>query len=170
MIYVDLDDTLSDMTPYALEYLGVRDYDPTIWALNKHILWPERRIWNHLGMDFWSTMPKSVDFERLVGMLPTFTVLTALPPFNYHDCINGKLEWMDKHLNDVKIIFSNAKERYADPKSILIDDSEINIQRFNESLGLGFLVPRPWNKGISIFDKLQLHLAPLERAENIQLH
>ena len=54
----------------------------------------------------------------------------------------GKLEWINKNLTNVKEIFlvpANEKQEFANPNAILIDDRLSNIEQWRAKGGIGIL-------------------------------
>ena len=59
----------------------------------------------------------------------------------------GKINWIDKNMPEYsrRYLIGPAKQFCAGPDSILVDDSNKNIEDFAEAGGNVILVPRPWN-------------------------
>lgn len=58
----------------------------------------------------------------------------------------GKKIWVKKELGNIKGIYVNnpdIKKKYANKKSILIDDRKDNIKQWKESGGIGILFQTP---------------------------
>ena len=51
----------------------------------------------------------------------------------------GKEFWIKQNLGNIPFILSDNKEKYATKNSILIDDMERNISRWNAAGGIGIL-------------------------------
>jgi len=57
------------------------------------------------------------------------------------------MRWIREHLPAYsrRFLIGPAKEFCANPRSVLIDDSETNVKAFFEAGGHTVLVPREWN-------------------------
>lgn len=102
--------------------------DPKIWA----------KI-DGAGEKFWSTMEWMPDGRQLWNAIEIYkpTVLTA--PSRHESSVEGKKVWLRNNLPDVPYIIDQKKESYADEDSILIDDREKNIKKWEEAGGIGVL-------------------------------
>lgn len=61
---------------------------------------------------------------------------------------DGKRAWLRQHLAhyEKRAVFCTVKEMCAAPCKLLVDDHEVNIDKFIAAGGRGVLVPRPWNR------------------------
>lgn len=90
-------------------------------------------------------LPWESNGKRLLSWFTTrnipFTFLTKPSDHPYTtDCIEGKKIWLHSHgLNNIPVIFSFNKEKYAGVNNILIDDLESNIKKWNTAGGIGLL-------------------------------
>lgn len=162
-IYLDMDGVLVDFVRGYLEYNNV-DVPNTMKSWPKN----EYKIENVVGSaltvpidklpkEFWANLKETPEMNTvLLYCLRCFHrnnlfILTA--PTKHRDCVEGKLQWMDKHLKFMpkdKVIFDKDKWKYANPTSILIDDSDENVELFRKHGGYAILIPRIWNSAISI--------------------
>jgi hypothetical protein len=116
-------------------------------------------FWNQFGQDFWSNLDwtpegKSLlkQVEEMVGQ-SNIGLLTT--PMDTPGCIEGKRQWIAKHLPQYKkqLTTNGAKYLLAAPKKILVDDHDPNCLKFEKlsdgtpTGGKAVLVPRPWNCG-----------------------
>lgn len=102
----------------------------------------DSKIWGAIakaGKNFWSTMLWMDDGHELWDGLKKYdpTILSA--PTNHASSVDGKKEWLKNNLPDVPFIIEQKKEKYADPDSVLIDDREKNIKKWEETGGIGIL-------------------------------
>lgn len=163
-ILLDLDDVLNQFTPFVLEYIGCPapiKYDPAwgfdiIKAANE--LHPfltdftHETFWKQVDRRAWVTVPKSAEFnmllaesEALVGRESVFVCTT---PTEDPECLAGKLEWIHNYLPKWlhrQYIMTPHKYLLAKPGTLLIDDSNDNVNAFRYAGGRSILVPRPWN-------------------------
>ena len=109
-------------------------------------------FWNPLGEEFWATlepMPQMLEiidiFTRLYGQ-DNLCLLTQ--PILTPGCIDGKMRWIKKYLPAFRrrFLIGPAKEFCAHADSILFDDSERNISKFEAAGGNALLVPGLWNR------------------------
>lgn len=99
-------------------------------------------------------MPGALDMVRTAYLLyagePTeFCILSATGTNRQDEVERQKLAWLDKHLGSVEYdIFhqkrfmrngGESKRVYANPSSLLIDDTYKNITAWTESSGIGIL-------------------------------
>jgi 5'(3')-deoxyribonucleotidase len=109
-------------------------------------------FWDPLGFEFWANVGVYPDglcllraAESLVGP-DNIGFLTA--PTKSRGCVDGKLTWVEKHFPDYvdRVFTGKSKEMFASSDKILVDDSDLNIEKFSGRGGRGVLVPRPWNR------------------------
>ena len=131
-LYVDLDNTLTDFTKKLSEVLGrpvEKEFkDPKIWA-----------IINRRGKSFWNSMEWMPDGKELWEGLKKYEPTILSSPTNHPSSIEGKKEWLKENLPDVPYIIEHKKQKYADKDSILIDDREKNIKKWEDAGGIGIL-------------------------------
>jgi hypothetical protein len=127
------------------------------------------------GSDFWATIPKTPWFDamfRAIDESPATRnaevhILTS-PPFVEHhegitprhiaDAVCGKLQWCRDNLYSLYIngmvSFSWKKYIACDPTSIIIDDSEHNVDPFIQGGGNGILIPGLHNRRHSEYHEI----------------
>jgi 5'(3')-deoxyribonucleotidase len=134
-IYVDMDGVLTDFIQQLSKLLDKPlkpgyDFgnDPKIW----------KKI-DGAGEDFWATMKWMPDGKELWDALEKKhpTILSA--PSNHESSIKGKKQWLKKNLPKVPYIIEEEKYKYADKDSVLIDDREKNIKKWEDAGGIGIL-------------------------------
>jgi len=102
------------------------------------------------GSSFWENLNIKIDgislFNLVCFTIPVkqVSILSAYPSFgikNPQCCIDGKIAWLKKYNieNDKHFCMSKDKCFQADKDSILIDDSEKNIESWNKMGGFGIL-------------------------------
>lgn len=84
--------------------------------------------------------------EALVGR-ERIGLLTS--PCDTAGCVDGKRAWVAKHLPEYRrrLFVGSAKELFAGPTKILVDDHEPNAIKFVRAGGHALVPPRPWNNG-----------------------
>ena len=178
-IVIDLDDVLNDFSITALgivgcEVEGPRDFDSwnPDWGfdiiaaannLHKTITFKKKSFWNLFTAKNWANMPKSEEFHAILDMsmkLVGTNILILTSPICGPDvsitattnCLKGKYRWIKKHLPTFlhqSFSLSPAKHFCASPDTLLIDDSDENVEKFRRFGGNAILFPRPWNKNHS---------------------
>jgi len=133
-IYCDMDGVLTDCEGhfYAHTRVRMREYE---LEFGEDAMW--ERV-NKIG-HFWLDMPWTPEGKKLWGHIKDYNpILLTAPAKGVDDCRQDKIEWARRELGpDVKVIFSHNKYRYADGKSILIDDFNSNIKNWQMADGIG---------------------------------
>lgn len=155
-IFLDLDDVCNGFMEFALHWLGVPVPDGINWGnslsgiIGNNLT--KRQLWEKLDFDFWRSIPKSKEFGWLLGWcirlvgIESIVILTRVPPSNVANCVAGKVAWIKEHFGkDQNYLIGNCKWPCANNNTLLIDDSEINIDSFRRHGGQAITVPRPWN-------------------------
>jgi 5'(3')-deoxyribonucleotidase len=164
---LDMDGVIGNFFKQVCLYHN-RHYDPElITQYNISELWgiSNNQFWKPLNtLDFWEGIepyPYMHDFVSGLQALAPVTICTA-PSFS-HECIQGKVSWLKKHLGLglTDIVFANRKYLLASPKNWLIDDSQDKVDKFIAHGGNGIIFPQPWNNGVGDWKTV---LLSLERA------
>ena len=150
-ICLDIDGVLADFVGQAGKLFN---YDPavvTTWDYYGQIGQTEETFWEAIsaaGSDFWATIPPYEWMRTLHAQceLHAPTVLLTSPskcPWSPH----GKTRWIQKHFgkNFRRYRMGPAKEFCAAEHTILIDDSDANVAKFEQHGGQTILFPQPWN-------------------------
>ncbi len=170
-IFLDLDDVLNRFTMPALHHVGcpVNKYTfqkfpvecgfDIIAAANSFSVKASGRFfcrdefWSLFDENFWANLPTSsemiqfIDWAQIAVGLKDVYILTAAT--GEEGCLEGKRKWIIKKMGSIwakKMIICTDKFVCANEYSILIDDSQKNIDRFRQAGGYAIIVPRPWNK------------------------
>jgi len=103
--------------------------------------------WYRLPIHLYSILPKMNDADKLWNFINKYDIeiLSAIPSIkrgNIHRYAgNDKIYWMKKNFNfpksKINIVSSSEKKNYANPSTILIDDSKKNIDEFIKNGGIG---------------------------------
>lgn len=167
-ILVDVDDVMNECTRYALQWLGIpfdyanfyrkypSRYGYDIVTAANDILGYDRftvpSFWSMIPREFWASAPKSVEADYLLAKCSEIVgqdnicLLTA--PTKDPDCLAGKLEWIQRVMPPWlhrQYLVGPRKTFCAYEGSLLIDDSDANVEKFRAAGGKAILVPRPWN-------------------------
>ena len=108
-------------------------------------------FWDPMGEEFWANLEPTTHMQEIVTLLTlqygvkNICLLTS--PVRTPGCIDGKMRWIRRHLPDFsrRFLVGPAKEFCAHENSILFDDSESNVRKFEAAGGRTFLVPGLWN-------------------------
>lgn len=157
--FLDMDGVLVDfcggfekrynVTPEMLARL-VKPY-PWDWIFELGVV-TKNEFWDNLGSDFWANLEWTAEGkEVLETCIRTFgfdNVCILTDPGLQAATIIGKHEWLNKHMPRFKqqVLLGRPKHFCASEFSILVDDADHNIEKFEDHGGWGLLFPRPWNK------------------------
>jgi len=189
-VCLDMDDVLNNFTMHALSYVTELDLAPDDWskyspwwgfdivrAANELLGWPwdfaggytQEEFWTRVTEKVWESAPVSKLCSKLIHMCFYYfdpsqvCILTAPRP--EAGCIEGKKTWVKKHMPKSlqrNVIYTEVKHLLACQNSLLIDDSDKNVDRFRLHGGRAILVPRPWNSNHMVRDYDEYVLAKLE--------
>lgn len=164
-IFLDMDGVSCDLVQHMFHKLGINyesviekwiiDY-PKNYNIHEVIERDKDEIWRVTEKkEFWETMPKYEWFDELYYFCKSKcdTVFISAPT-NNPECISGKLSWILNINNSCKdYVFTHRKELFANSNSLLIDDSDKNIDDFKKCGGYGVLFPQPWNSNHTLIGK-----------------
>lgn len=132
-IYCDMDGVLTDFDHQFESLSGV---DPSTYIE----MYGKKRFWNLIdtgGEEFWSEMSWTSGGRELWNFLePYGPVLLSTPSMNPKSR-TGKKKWVELNLDpSPKLILSHKKELHATPLSILIDDMDKNLIKWEQAGGI----------------------------------
>ena len=144
--YLDMDGVIADFDGRFKEYTG---YYPKEYQekFSKKEFFKEI---NKGGHEFWSGMQWTPFGQKIWNKLKGLNVSILTSPGEFHQAKEGKLEWVNKHLGDIKVDFklSGQKHTILDDRSIpkdseteermyhvLIDDHYSNLIPWDEAGG-----------------------------------
>lgn len=173
-IVLDVDGVLVDFVGGTAKLMGFDPAVVTMWDYYPAIGTTEAEFWakiDAVGADFWATLepyPWASDLVRQCKTVaPTILLTTpSLDPSSAH----GKVRWMQATFGPKfrDYLIGPRKEFCAHPDTVLIDDSDANVEKFRDHGGGAILFPRPWNKNRDVADPLAYTLERLdELAESI---
>lgn len=143
ILYVDMDGVLVDFLKGAGQATSMNFKTHMDWEKVKQTEW---ETLSKMGSRFWARLPWMKDGKQLWNYVKDYEprILSAFPQAkqNKQHAINGKKEWIKKNLSGVKevnLVKGQDKQKYARKNTILIDDSERNINQFNNAGGIGIL-------------------------------
>ena len=156
---LDLDGVLVDFLAGAHKFHGLpysnEDYP---YELGEYQTCPPpnskmttREFWDKLGHEFWAGLSWTSEGHEILIMVEAFfgkenICLLTSPTLN-HSCITGKMEWIEREMPDYKrrYLIGPAKHFCASSDTVLVDDSDANVDAFHGAGGEAILVSRPWN-------------------------
>jgi len=157
--FCDMDGVLCDLTGPALRVHG-REELAAAWPRGTYLLSEalqvsEAELWGPIdacGTSFWAELPRLPWAEGLIGILHRLgEVVIASSPTRSHYSAAGKMLWLERHFGGsvagpMNFMLGARKELLARPGTVLIDDSDQNVDRFKAAGGNAILVPQPWNR------------------------
>lgn len=134
-IYCDMDGVLTDFDKAYYELVGMRS------DIAKDKLTPQE-FWfpiKNAGRNWWKNMDWQPGGKQLWKYIKKYNPTLLSAPSIERSSKVGKRMWVNDNLPNVKLIMtrSSNKKKYANPKSILIDDTKRNIDDWNSSGGIG---------------------------------
>ena len=158
VLFFDMDGVVADFVGGALAHHG-KTLDPRAvrWDFPQQVgfsgTWaPE--FWDSLGFDFWANLDTLADGFRLLRaaeeLVTPDRIALLSSPCDTAGCAEGKRAWVAKHLPEYRkrLFRGSAKELFASPAKVLVDDHTPNCSKFVEAGGKPVIVPRPWNDRI----------------------
>jgi len=120
---------------------------PDLWEMPIDEFWKpmeDPKFWE--GLEF---MPDGLEIlkacEEVVGKE---NVCLLTNPTKGSGPVVGKINWIEENLPEYRDrnLIGKPKEFCAHAGSVLVDDSNHNIDTFEEAGGMVIMVPRPWNR------------------------
>jgi len=155
-VLLDLDGVITNFVGAACEFHRVanpyaRSENLGVYNIEKLTGIYGDDFWGGLDMAFWSNLPMMPFSGGIINLLEetygqeNICILTS--PIRTAGCINGKMAWIKRNMPKYRrqFLIGPMKEACAHPNSILFDDCDANIERFEAAGGNAFLIPAPWN-------------------------
>ncbi len=176
-IFLDMDGVLTDFVSAALRLHGqpesLQNWPPGERDIPKLLRLSRTQYWNLIdaqGADFWASLEPFPWFSDLVTLVREFAPLTILTsPSLAPPCLEGKVRWLYSHFPREKgrqftdFLIGNQKHLLAQPRRVLIDDAEANVEAFHAASGHAILFPQVWNRNHAIEDRLAYVKSELQR-------
>ena len=91
------------------------------------------------GAAFWIKLQWMPDGRELWNFIKPYNPVLLSAPSRQDSSKIGKFTWVKRNIPGTKLILRSAdrKQEFATPNSILIDDRADNIQRWNDTGGIG---------------------------------
>jgi len=169
-IAIDLDDTSNSLTMYLLGKrfgcdVGPYDYDKFPAEVGYDIIAAYEKLkkpgapvydvpgfWNQVQREDWAGAPISKEFKLIFRVAQEIVkpedIFILTTPTKDPNSLAGKLEWIHAHFPAFmhrQYLVGPRKHFCARPDTLLIDDSDDQVNKFREHGGHAILVPRPWN-------------------------
>lgn len=121
-------------TPYEDIRWNFLDTVPGAWEQMDRQFWRDLD-WTPYGQELYAKLLKRFGAERMMIMSS---------PCDTAGCMDGKLDWIRRHMPELKrrFLFGPAKDIGA---GVLLDDRNENVDLFKKAGGFGVLFPQPWN-------------------------
>jgi 5'(3')-deoxyribonucleotidase len=178
IIYLDMDGVCTDFAAAGIRVNGYRPEEILVrWENNfKEEFFPyivmgidRDDYWQAIaaqGETFWYNLEAYPWFEKL------YTSLCQIAPVIFlssstrtPSCLSGKLKWLQARFGPAfqDYIFTAHKQQLANPGALLIDDYEVNVNKFKQAGGNSILFPQIWNSNHHIDDKLAYTIKQTDR-------
>ena len=150
-IALDVDGVLVDFVGATARLMGFDPAVVTMWDYYPAIGISEAEFWKKIeavGADFWLNIdPYPWMGELLDRCKATAPTILLTTPSKAASSAAGKVLWMQHHFGHGfrDYLIGPKKEFCARPDTVLIDDSDANVNKFREHGGHAILFPRPWN-------------------------
>lgn len=150
-ICLDLDGVITKFVEGAAKVIG---YDPKVvteWDYYHLVGETEQSFWDKIDAvspDFWANLELYDWAYELIFLCQTYgEIIFLTSPSRSALSSQGKVLWMQKHFgfNFRQYLIGPKKEFCANTNTILIDDSDKNIHKFEKAGGKTILFPQPWN-------------------------
>lgn len=155
VVFCDLDGVLVDFASGIRKVHGepftaggeLHDYD-----VEKLYDMSASQFWAPFDHDFWEELDWTDEGPALLAgieeMVPRERIALMTSPCLTKGAVEGKVSWIKKNLPAYSRQFFVGPPKYlaAGPYKLLVDDHNLNVERFAAHGGQTLLVPRPWNK------------------------
>ena len=153
-ILLDMDGVLCNFVDSAAKLHGKDASLVTHWGIDECWGLTEDEFWEPIhrqGRSFWYNLEKYPWTDELISLVESYAkdVYICTTPCRDPDSLKGKLEWIQDKLPPKyasRYIMTGHKQLMSKPDTLLIDDSDANIDKFLRG-GKGEVItfPRPWN-------------------------
>lgn len=168
-VFLDLDGVIIDFHTAAIKHFGlagkVEVDDIDSWHKLIEITGlTETEFWDGIPEEFWRDLKLLPWAKRLLSILYKYKPCLLTCPS--HNNAGVRQDWIRRYMPDYfyanRYLIGPGKEYVARQGSILIDDSDINCEKWRAEGGTAWTFPRPWNKaGRKIDIKIFLNTLPM---------
>ena len=158
IILLDMDGVQANFVKASIEAARLPVHEDEIDEWSYYNKWCSvDEFWKRIGTfeNFWLDLEKYEWSDDLFRMCSTTArTVIATSPSPCKNCPGQKVEWLRKHgylesrLTDYML--GPHKELMARPNTILIDDSDRNVELFIAAGGKAITFPQRWNKARSL--------------------
>lgn len=152
VVYLDMDGVLSDFQTQACEWHG---WNPkakinNVWNFYESHGLTSQEFWRPLdNYNFWRTLKEYRWAAVLVKALRNgnHEIVFCTTPLHSSAAFRAKVDWLRSRdwYRREEIILMQHKERLANNNVVLIDDYNVNCERFLKAGGWAILFTQPWN-------------------------
>ncbi len=154
-VYLDLDGVTVNWLGPVLKLLNLDENDPKLRAILKSTndwipkeLVPEivnvPKVVGKAGYNFWAFLPTFPWSQKLVEICSKYDLYFLSSPSNFPVAAHAKINYVKKTFGNHKVIITEHKYACSGPNKILIDDLELNISKWRDAEGIGYLWPNMW--------------------------
>lgn len=165
--FLDIDGVLADFWTTSAKCIGIASAEnysyvsPADYFFWRSLGYSDNEFWRVIDATpgFWESLTPTEDgraiYETCEILFPGRVYLLTAPPLN-PEAFAGKARWVREHYPELyrKLFIGPAKEAFAHPGAVLVDDSDANCDKFRAAGGKAVLVPRRWNAGHGAEDTL----------------
>lgn len=151
IIYLDMDGVIADFEKRYKELFNMEPREAEKYDKFKPFFKQFIEEGNFATLDLMDGTLQGIDYLKNCGKPVEILSSTANEQY-YDDISHQKTIWLQTHNISFKPIFvpgKRFKQDFAGPKKILIDDTKVNIDQWNEAGGIGIL-HKDWPSTISI--------------------
>jgi 5'(3')-deoxyribonucleotidase len=145
---LDLDGVLCNFTDGADEVHG-RPLDWTQWYGGFKTA---EEFWapiNKEGAAFWLNLKPYPWLREVVSFsMAHFNQVYICTSPAHEPCSTAKVMWIERYIPELKrdFVITSHKHLLANPHTVLVDDSNFNVDNFCTADGFYILFPQPWNR------------------------
>ena len=161
---LDMDGVIVDFVKGACDVFGLamaKKYPLGVrapYSMEDHLGIPASIFWARFDREFWANLEPTTEAHLIVETLErkfgqdNICILSSPISTNTGACVDGKLDWIGKHLPAYKrrFMFGPQKKFCVAPDRWLVDDHDDNINAFVSHGGRTILVGRPWNSSYAV--------------------
>lgn len=156
-ILLDMDGVLTDLAYHIFQWHGVpypKPWPKMEYDIAKIMSKSQKECWD-LPTFFWSTIPKTREYEHILRLLEGQEIVVCTSPTDARSA-HGKLDWLKRNYPDGydDFVICRDKSHLANRNTLLIDDHDKKVAKFRMKGGRAILFPRPWNQGYQITEPL----------------
>jgi hypothetical protein len=111
---------------------------------------------------FWKNLEFTIDGKWILSLVEHLFGSKNVCLLTNHSCrpevAAGKVLWVEKNLPKYteRLLIGVPKHFCAGPDTMLIDDSDDNVEQFRKFGGVGVLIPRPWNSDYMLVGRQEI--------------